>query len=90
MLLYHRIVEKMYEKLEPLTKADPHLLYGFMYICPWVDLNNLIRKIPPFFSIAYIAHELEIISRSLNEDSVRLTIVTTLNEVGSTLFCLGN
>ena len=61
----------MFEKLKLLTEADPLLLYGFVYICPRGDFENLISKIHPFFPMAFVANELKQLSNvNTNEVSV--------------------
>ena len=66
----YRVVERVFKRLEPLTKADPQLLYGFIYACPMNDFCNLIPKICPFLSIAFTAKELQT-TRTLNRNEVR-------------------
>ena len=66
-------MEKFYEKIKFLTEADPLLLYGFIYVCPLRDFNNLIPKILPYLSISFLAYLLESL-RTLNNAEVILTL----------------
>lgn len=62
-------MDRVFERLEPLTKVDPQLLYGFIYVCPMNDFCNLIPKVPPFLSVSFAANELES-TRTLNWSEV--------------------
>ena len=66
-------MEKFYEKIKFLTEVDPLLLYGFIYVCPSRDFNNLIRKILPYLSISFLAYLLESL-QTLNNAEVILTL----------------
>ncbi len=54
-----RIGEKMFDQLMALIELDPLFLYGLVYVCPIIDHNSLINRIPLFLPIAFKAKQLE-------------------------------
>lgn len=65
-----RIVETLYDSLEPLTILDPMLLCGFIYICPKQELAKLVSKVDPFISTSFLAKVIRDGGRGLNTKEV--------------------
>ena len=49
------MVEKVFDRLQPLTVLDPLLLTELVYICPKLELPFLFLQIPTFVSTAWLA-----------------------------------
>lgn len=47
---------KLYSDLKPLFLIDPLLLPMFVYLCPSTEYETLFKVIPPFYSVARLAH----------------------------------
>lgn len=58
-LCFCRSIGSLFKQIFPLTKLDPFLLRGFVYICPKRELNYLAHQIPPFYSIANLSGEIQ-------------------------------
>ena len=68
----YRIVERVFDRLQPLTVLDPLLLTEFVYICPRLELPYLFLQIPTFVSTAWLASVTRD-SKSLDRSEVAFT-----------------
>ena len=58
-MYFPRNLEKLYEDLKPLMKLDPLVLPKFMFVCPKRQLSSLYFKIPPYYTISFMALQLQ-------------------------------